>query len=390
MEVRVRPETLKPVNGGDSRLERLRQLLAAADVEVGGNRPWDIQIHDPETAQRILGHGSLGLGESYADGWWDCAAVDAFVDRVLRADLQRQVKNPEALLLAIESRLFNRQSLARAWTVARQHYDLGNEFFSAMLDPYMVYSCGYWAQASTLEAAQEAKLELVCAKLGLKPGMRLLDVGCGWGGLMRWAAEHHGVECTGLTNSRQQAAWGEQRCKGLPVEFVLSDYRCFEDQPERRFDRIASVGMFEHVGHANYRRFFETMRALLHDDGLLLLHTIGKNNRGRSIDPWMERNIFPNGELPALSEITDACEGLFVVEDVHNFGADYDRTLMAWHQRFEATWPQFRERYGDRFHRIWRYYLLACAGSFRARSNQLWQVVLSPVGVGGGYRRPLM
>lgn len=370
------------------RLERFRHLLAMADVEIGGLRPWDIQMHDADTARRVLAHGSLGLGESYVDGGWDCAAVDVLVDRLLRARVADAVSSPEALLLALEARFFNRQSLARAWTVARDHYDLGNELFEAMLDPHMIYSCAYWAQAGDLGGAQEAKLELVCRKLGLRPGMTLLDLGCGWGGLMRFAAERYGVACTGLTNSREQAAYAEAQAGALPVRVLLGDWRCLETDVDQRFDRVASIGMFEHVGHSNYRRFFETARALLAPGGLFLLHTIGKNQRGCGIDPWIERNIFPNGELPSLSEMADACEGIFVVEDVHNFGADYDRTLMAWHQRFEDAWPALAEHYDERFYRMWRYYLLSCAGSFRARHNQLWQWVLSPEGVTGGYRRP--
>jgi cyclopropane-fatty-acyl-phospholipid synthase len=390
MDIRATPQGTPQALPIEPRLERFRRLLQKADVEIGGQRPWDMHIHDPETARRVLAHGSLGFGESYVDGWWDCAALDVLVDRLLRAHLQEEVSNPEALLLAIEARLFNRQSLARAWTVARQHYDLGNDLFGAMLDPRMVYSCGYWADATELAAAQEAKLDLICRKLGLQPGMKLLDIGCGWGGLVRFAAERYGVECTGLTNSREQAERAEQKAGALPVHILLGDWRCLETDIDTRFDRIASVGMFEHVGHANYQRFFETARSLLQPEGLFLLHTIGKNKRGRSIDPWIEKNIFPNGELPALAEIADACEGQFVIEDVHNFGPDYDRTLMAWHRRFEDAWPTFAERYGDRFHRMWRYYLLSCAGSFRARHNQLWQLVLSPDGVAGGYRRPLL
>jgi cyclopropane-fatty-acyl-phospholipid synthase len=265
---------------------------------------------------------------------------------------------------------------------------LGNDLYEAMLDPSMAYSCGYWSTAQTLAQAQEAKLDLICQKLQLQPGMTVLDIGCGWGSLMLFAARHYRVQCVGLTVSKAQARLGADKAGDLPVRFELADYRQFNPQGEQRFDRIASVGMFEHVGHANYRRFLETARGMLAPDGLFLLHTIGKNKRGCGIDPWIEKNIFPNGELPSLGEIADACEGQFVIEDVHNFGPDYDRTLMAWHRRFEDAWPAFAERYGERFHRMWRYYLLSCAGSFRARHNQLWQLVLSPDGVPGGYRRP--
>lgn len=373
-----------------SRFERkVRELLNLAEVRIGGPQPWDMQPHHPRLFQRIITQGSLGLGDSYVDGWWDCERLDEFVARALRAQIDQQV-TAGPWLRRLQARLVNLQSLSRAWQVGRKHYDLGNDLFEAMLDPYMAYSCGYWANATTLETAQEAKLDMVCRKLGLQPGMRLLDIGCGWGSLMRFAAERYGVSCVGLTVSREQAAWGAEKARGLPVRFELTDYREFNVAGQERFDRIASIGMFEHVGHRNYDAYFAMARRSLVDDGLFLLHTIGKKFAGTPIDPWIERYIFPNGALPSLSELARASEPHFVTEDWHNFGGDYDRTLMAWHERFEQAWPRLRERYDERFRRMWRYYLLSCAGSFRARDNQLWQVVLSPSGVEGGYRRPLV
>ena len=369
---------------------RAQVLLDQADVRIGGNRPWDLQVHHPDTLSRILAKGSLGLGESYMDGWWDCPQIDEFIARVLRARLDAQVGSPGLWLSVLRARLTNLQSVARAWQVGREHYDLGNDLYEAMLDPTMAYSCGYWAQAGTLEDAQVAKLDLICRKLGLQPGMRLLDIGCGWGSLMHHAAEHYGVACVGLTVSREQAAWGAQRVRDLPVRFECTDYRLFNPDGLQKFDRVASVGMFEHVGHKNYRAYFDMARRSLREEGLFLLHSIGKNRSGTAIDPWIEKYIFPNGVLPSVAEIAQSSEHAFVVEDWHNLGADYDRTLMAWHQRFEAAWPRLRPRYGERFYRMWRYYLLSCAGAFRARDNQLWQVVLSPRGVAGTYRRPLL
>ena len=371
-------------------LDTAAALLARADIRVGGDRAWDIQVHHPDTFPRILAKGSLGLGESYMDGWWDCTQLDEFIARVLRARLDTQVGQAGLTLALVKARWFNLQSEQRAWVVGRQHYDLGNDLYEAMLDPYMAYSCGYWAAAGDLAAAQEAKLDLVCRKLGLEPGMRLLDIGCGWGSLMRFAAERYGVECVGLTISREQARHGADRAAGLPVRFELTDYRSFNRDGRQRFDRIASIGMFEHVGHKNFDAYFETAQRSLVDDGLFLLHTIGKNRAGTATDPWTEKYIFPNGALPSAAELATSAERRFVIEDWHNFGADYDRTLMAWHARFEQAWPGLRSRYGDRFHRMWRYYLLSCAGTFRARDNQLWQLVLSPRGAAGGYRRPLL
>lgn len=366
------------------------ELLAQGDVRLNGPRPWDLQIRHDGTFERVLGQGSLGLGESYMDGWWDCERVDEFICRTLRAGLDRQVRNPALLLLALKSRLMNLQSRARAWQVGERHYDSGNELFEAMLDPTLSYSCGYWARHETLEQAQRAKLELICRKLQLQPGMTLLDIGCGWGGLMRHAAEQYGAICVGLTISREQAEWASRQLQGLPARVELVDYREFRPAGAQRFDRLVSVGMFEHVGPKNYRSYFELARRHLREDGLFLLHSIGKNRPGGANDPWIEKYIFPNGRLPSLGELTRAAEREFVLEDLHNFGADYDRTLMAWLERFDAAWPQLQQRYPERFRRMWRYYLMAFAGAFRARDNQLWQLVLSPRGVSGGYRRPLL
>lgn len=379
---------ITPPSANTSYARSLQSLLTRAGVTIGGEQPWDLHLDHPQAARRILGHGSLGLGEAYVDGWWHCQAIDQFIARILTARLDRSVRNPALLIQGLKARMLNLQSEQRAWQVAQVHYDLDADFFAAMLDPRMAYSCGYWQDADNLDAAQEAKLELICRKLGLRPGMRLLDIGCGWGSLMKFAAQRHGVSCVGLTVSEAQTAFGRHSCAGLPVQFVLGDYRHFNADGSERFDRVASVGMFEHVGKKNYAAYFAMARRCLNDQGLFLLHTIGSNRRGLGVDPWIERYIFPNGQLPSVGELADAAEAHFIIEDWHNFGADYDQTLMAWHQRFEDAWPRFAERYGSRFYRMWRYYLLACAGSFRVRGNQLWQVVLSPFGVAGSYRRP--
>ncbi|MFC3607052.1 cyclopropane fatty acyl phospholipid synthase [Stutzerimonas tarimensis] len=361
----------------------MQALLARADIEIDGSRPWDMHLNRSGVPERAFSTGNLGLGEAYMEGAWDCEALDEFFYRLLRAKVYRHVQPLRLVFHALRSRLINLQNAKRAWQVGEAHYDLGNDFYATMLDPRMTYTCGYWADASNLAEAQEAKLELICRKLGLEPGMRVLDIGCGWGSFMGYAAEHYGVECVGVTISREQAEWARQRYQGLPLEFRLQDYRDLDE----RFDRIASVGMFEHVGRKNHRVFMEVANRCLADDGLFLLHTIGKNCRQGAPDPWIDRYIFPNGDLPAASQILEAAEGLFVAEDLHNFGSDYDKTLMAWHDNFEAAWPGHADRLDERFRRMWRYYLLSCAGAFRARHIQLWQWVLAKHGVEGGYRR---
>lgn len=370
------------------------RLLARADIHVGGDRPWDMRLLAPGVPERVLAQGTVGLGESYMDGHWVADRLDQFFDKLVRANM---ALGPEAPVAAtrppvwhlLKARFLNRQSRRRAWQVGQQHYDLGNDFYRAMLDARMTYTCGYWSGgAATLDEAQEAKLELVCRKLGLQPGMRVLDIGCGWGSFMRYAAERHGVQCVGVTVSAEQVALGRELCAGLPVEFQLQDYRALAAEGlGGPFDRIVSLGMFEHVGHKNYTGFMRVAQGLLAPEGLFVLHTIGRNEAGHGTDPWIDKYIFPNGELPTIARIGRACEERFVVEDLHNFGADYDRTLMSWYANVEAAWPRFAEQLGERFHRMWSYYLLSCAGAFRARDIQLWQWVLSPLGVRGGYRR---
>jgi cyclopropane-fatty-acyl-phospholipid synthase len=369
---------------GGSLKRRVEELLALADVEIGGSRPWDIQVHDERLYARVMAQGTLGLGESYMDRWWDGEQLDEFFHRVLRAKLEDRVRPLADGVRALRAKVINLQRRSRAFEIGRRHYDIGNDLYRCMLDRRMVYSCGYWKNARSLDEAQEAKLDLVCRKLGLRPGMRVLDIGCGWGGAVQFAAERYGVEAVGITVSEEQVRLAREVCNGLPVEIRLQDYR----EVSERFDRIFSLGMFEHVGCKNYARFMRTVRRCLKSDGLFLLHTIGGNRSVNTTDPWMARYIFPRSVLPSARRIAEASEGVFIIEDWHNFGTDYDKTLMEWHRNFESGWDRLKRKYDERFRRMWRYYLLSCAGSFRARKIQLWQLVLSPGGVAGGYVAP--
>lgn len=363
------------------------RALAEADVVIGGNRPWDITIHDPRVPQRLLTRGLRTFGDDYVEGRWDCDAIDELFARCLRADLPAKLRfTPEAVIGWARDSLFNRQRHARASRNGRAHYDLGNDLFQAMLDPLMVYSCAYWKNAATLEDAQIAKLELICRKIDAQPGMRILDIGCGWGGFAQYAAERHGAHVTGITVSPAQVEVAQQRCRGLPVEIRLCDYRDMRD----RFDRVVSIGMLEHVGQRNHRTYMRIVSRCLSPDGLGLIHFFSArrswpNTRDSEV-LWIERHILPGLVCPSLAQIGRAIDGLFVCEDIHGFGADYDPTLMAWRQNFDAAWPALRAHYGDRFRRMWIYYLLSCAGAFRSRKYQLWQVVLSPRGVNHGYK----
>lgn len=360
----------------------VRDVLARCDVEIGGNRAFDVTVHDGRLYNRLLTQGTLGLGEAYMQGWWDSDAIDELVRRLVSVNAAEIARLDFSVLLSfVRGTLLNLQRW-RPFEVGQRHYDLSNDLFTAMLDKRMVYSCGYWNNAATLDAAQEAKLDLICRKIDLAPGDRVLDIGAGWGGFLKFAAERYGVSGTGVTVSEQQARFANDSFNGYPVEMKLMDYLDLDG----RFDHLVSVGMFEHVGHKNYRRYMQKAHDLLDDGGLFLLHSIGGNTTQTHGDPWSEKYIFPNGMLPSIQQIGAATEDLFVVEDLHNFGADYDRTLMAWHSNFEAAWPELKAGFDTRFYRMWRYYLLSFAGLFRARQVQLWQVVLSKSGVPGGYR----
>ncbi|MCW9059585.1 MAG: cyclopropane fatty acyl phospholipid synthase [Gammaproteobacteria bacterium] len=365
--------------------ESLRRLAAEAGVAFNGSAPWDIQVYDPQVYSRIFSHGSLGFGQAYMDGLWDAESLDELFAHLLRHDIDAKLVGRVRLRLlgdVMRHRLFNLQKRERAFQVGERHYDIGNEVFTAMLDSSMSYSCGYWERADNLEQAQQAKLDMICRKLELRPGEHLLDIGCGWGGLAYHAAAHYGVEVTGITVSKEQQEMARERCAGLPVHIELKDYR----ELEGRYDKLVSVGMFEHVGPRNYPVFFETAARLMKDEGLFLLHTIGNFLTRPCVDPWIDRYIFPNGKLPSAREIATAVEGGFLIEDWHNFGADYDRTLMAWWRNFDAAWPRLEARCGRRFYRMWKYYLHCCAGFFRSGQGQLWQLVLSRRGRQAVYR----
>lgn len=361
----------------------VENLLATVDIQINGPRPWDIQIHNEGFYARVLSGGALGLGESYMDGWWDCKAVDQFMTRLLGGRLDKIVKGSSLsfFMMLLRARFSNAQSAKRAYIVGEEHYDTGNDLFTLMLDERMNYSCGFWKEAESLNQAQEAKLDLICRKMQFKPGMTVLEIGCGWGGFAKYAAENYGVSVYGVTISREQKKLAEDICKGLDVTFELKDYR----ELDTEYDRIVSIGMFEHVGYKNYREYMEIANRCLKDGGLFLLHTIGRNTSEKTTDSWTNKYIFPNGMTPSTQQVGAATEGLFQIEDWHSFGQYYDTTLMAWHENFQKHWNELEGNYDARFKRMWQYYLLTAAASFRARRNQLWQLVLSKGGVKGGY-----
>ena len=383
-EARRRMDTTlaRPREGLRPRGQRyLENLLSGAGIEINGGRPYDMRVLDDRIFTRALTGGVEGLLDGYVQGWWETDRFDELTARLLSNAVSLPESSRTSLLLAsLAARLFNLHTRRRTLKL-RKHYDLGNDLFEAMLDPRLVYSCAYWKNASTLEEAQEAKLDLIAKKIGLKPGMRVLDIGCGWGGFAKFVAERYGVSVVAITIAKEQYKLAKSRCEGLPVEVRLQDYRDLRETP---FDAVVSIAMFEAVGFKNYSHFMKIVRRHLKPDGLFLLHTIGGNVSSVTGNAWVERNIFPDGMLPSAKQLSAAAEDLMVIEDWHNFGADYDKTLLAWFRNFEANWPRLRDKYGDRFYRMWKCYLMIFAGAFRVRYVQLWQIVFSPSGIRGG------
>lgn len=357
----------------------VKEALAHADIELNGKKPWDITVHDKRLYRRILRERQLGLGEAYMDGWWDAPKVDEFIARILEVDIAAKVKpSPMTLALgvteALKWQLSNTQTIKQARQNASHHYNIGNDLYERMLDKRMIYSCGYWQNgAKNLDEAQEAKLDLICRKLQLKKGMTLLDIGCGWGGFAEFAAKKYGVIVTGISPAAEQVKLAKKRTKGLKVKILQQDYR----EVEGSFDRIVSIGMLEHVGVKNYPEFFKVCNRRLAPGGMMLHHTIGSNTPYNAQEAaWIDKYIFPGGMIPTIAEVAQPVEGLFVIEDLHNFGPDYDKTLMAWHKNFVTHYDEISDKYDERFKRMWEYYLLIFAGIYRIRGLQLWQFVM--------------
>jgi len=355
----------------------IRDLLNQAGITVNGNKPWDIQVYNDQWFKKVWSDKSLGFGESYMDGWWDCQRVDDMICRLLKSDLVGHVKGSLRYQLHFLSGLvFNLQSKVRSRIIAERHYDLGNDLFFSFLDPYLQYSCAYFEGTDDLNQAQQKKLNLISDKLDLKSSDKLLDIGSGWGGLAKYMAENRGCQVTGVNISKEQLKHSREFCKGLAINFLEQDYRSITGS----YDKIVSVGMFEHVGHKNYRKFMKVVYSCLKENGIFMLQTIGSNKSKKYCDPWITKHIFPNGMLPSISQISKSAEGLLNIQHLENLGQNYDRTLMAWHSNFQNAWPELNrknKKYDQRFKRMWEFYLLSCAGSFRAGSNQLWQIVMT-------------
>ena len=368
----------------------VNRKLRSAGLTINNDQAdpqYNLSVFDEKFYTYTALKGSLGFGESYADGKWDCTNLDKVIFQILQHRID--TNGLAHIGLVLRSAACNMQNKIRAMRVARQHYNVDTDVFDWMLDPYLQYTCGYWAEAESLNEAQTAKMDLVIKKLGLSAGDSVLDIGCGWGGFAKYAAETHGIKMFGLSISSKQLEYAKKLCAGLDCTFKFGDYRHLPEIYPQTFDAITIIGVTEHIGYKNYKGLYKVMRDRLKPGGLVLQHTITHMKSCQYTDPFVERYIFPGGMVPSVEQLSTAMKSFFVLEDLHNFSADYDKTLCAWHENFKQARENIEQagHLGKRFYRIWEYYLLSCAAMFRARQAQLMQLVLSPDGVAGGYRR---
>ncbi len=343
-----------------------------------------MRLSDPTLYRKLFFNPELHAGEAYMDGRL------SFEDSGLRDFLTLFSINRLALgsyplqhVLRRISRMLKKFQQANRVGQAQQnvahHYDLGNDFYKLFLDDDMHYSCAYFRDdGDSLEAAQRNKMRLLAAKLGLKPGQRVLDIGCGWGGLGLYLAGLEDIEVLGVTLSEEQHALAQQRARDAGLEgrvrFELRDYR----EVEGRFDRIVSVGMFEHVGVHHYGEFFAKINDLMPDDGLMMLHSIGHMSPPGTASPWLRKYIFPGAYSPALSEVFEVVEQHSLwVTDLEFLRVHYAKTLLEWDRRFQANRAQIEAMYDARFARMWEFYLISAEMMFRTGSQLVFQMQLS-------------
>jgi len=373
----------------------IESLLEGTGVQLDGDRPWDIRVNRERLYRRAL-RGSLGFGEAYINGDWDCEALDELFRRLLSANTQkRPLIRAARAVKSLQARLMNLQTRRRSRAVAEEHYDLDHRMYALFLGPWNQYTCCFFDGTDDLERAEIAKLEMLCDKLELRAGDRLLDIGCGWGGFAKYAARTRGCEVTGISLSDAQIRYATEYTRGLPVTIRRLDYRDLPESGLAPFDKISIVGMIEHVGYKNYAELLGIVHDMLKPDGLFLLHTIGNNERSTVVDPWIEKYIFRNSMAPAMSHLADASEGRFVIEDWENYGHHYVPTLQAWYERFNANWDRIRtlitaRPFDERFRRMWNYYLMSSKAAFDVEHLHLWQLVMTRRNSGRGVYRRVM
>lgn len=355
------------------------ELWDGEDLVVGDEPQVVLRFHSEKAFGAMLSRGFAGFGESYMAG---DIAVEGDLQELLRLGIAAHVDSGR-MSLADKARLFLsclkcRNTASQAARNIACHYDRGNDLYQLYLDRTMTYSCAYFKdERDSLEQAQLNKYEHICRKLMLEPDESLLDLGCGWGGMLIYAAQHHGIRGLGNTISQNQYAYADQKSRSLGlnhrIDVALMDYRDLSGS----FDKVVSIGMFEHVGKKFIPAFMQRISRILKKGGLGLLHTIGRDATA-SVDPWINRYIFPGGYLAPLAEIIDhmSSAGLMVL-DIENLRMHYARTLDLWAENFDRNAENAKAMFGEPFVRMWRLFLHASAANFKFGGNRLYQILFS-------------
>jgi len=364
-------------------------VLEQADIRVGGDRPWDLRIHHDRFFPRAM-RGTLGVGESYMDGDWDAGSLIEFFRKTMDAGLQMHpLLRINRVAKEVHARFRNLQTRRRSRAVAEEHYDLDHRMYAQFLGPWNQYTCCFFDGTDDLEEAELCKLEMICDKLEIESGDRVLDIGCGWGGFAKYAASTRGCSVVGISLSDEQIEYARDYTEGLPVEIHRMDYRDLPESPLGTFDKVLICGMIEHVGYRNYRQLMKVVHTVLAQDGLFLLHTIGNRHNTAVVEPWIEKYIFRNSMAPSMQQLTRAAADLFVIEDWENYGHYYVPTLQAWHDNFNRNWDRIRALDGprpfdERFRRMWNFYLMSSRAAFEVEDLHLWHLVMTRYGSGRG------
>ena len=357
-----------------------KKILQKAGIEVNGNNPWDIQVKDKSGYIDTALFGTLGFGDAYINKKWEVEKMDVFFEKILKSK-SNNIGIFFEKIQRLRDWVINTQAGKKAFEVGEKHYDLGNEMYGHMLGESMGYSAGFYLKENnSLEEAQYEKFDRICRKLKLEPGMNVLEIGAGWGTFAKHAAKNYGVSVVGLTVSEEQKKFAEKRCEGLDVKFLLLDYQKIGSGYNNYFDRVVSIEMIEAVGKKNFNTYFEIISRTLKDNGLCAIQAIMGSGEH---DTFISTRIFPNGILPSLLDISKNIEGKLKIKEVESFGSDYDKTLMSWDKNFRDNWDKIKNikskegkyLYDEKFYRMWRYYLMCCAGSFRAKHIDVWQIV---------------
>jgi cyclopropane-fatty-acyl-phospholipid synthase len=362
----------------------LKLLLAGADIEVGRSPSAEIIVHDDSFYRDVLTTGSLGLGDSYIDGKWDCEKIDELIYKILTLGIHQKLAPVYNIAGEIKRRALNLQSRERAKQVIEEHYDLPSEFYASFLDPYFQYTCARFEGTADLDKAQEIKMGNICKKLGLKAGDKVMDIGGGWGGLAHFMASNCGVEPTVVTLSKTQAEH-IKRTRGDEIKVQLCDYRDIPDELNGRFDAVTAVGILEHIGHQNYADFMGAVDRVLKPSGKLLIHTLYTPQSRPVSNAWLHKHIFPNGELAPREMIEENLSSDFEPADGPNgeksteepafedITPNYFPTLHTWKDRLTESQKAGKINLSEREFRKWIYYFMSCAGAIKAGHMRVGQ-----------------